>query len=126
MIVAETIVSPREEVTRRPDAIDYAGPTVARLHAVIVRVAEEESLSFTDGLVKAVAFRVKGVRARVSADVIVPPLRIARLVRQRVELQISFRDRANKIGWNNIARKRVALNATTYLFCRERVEDLEA
>ena len=91
-----------------------------------MRVAEEESLSFTDGLIKTVAFRVKGVRARVSADVIVPPLRIARLIGQWVELQVSLRDRANKVTGNNIAHERVTLNATAHLFCGERVEDLEA
>ena len=91
-----------------------------------MRVAEEESLSFTDGLVKAVAFRVKGVRARVSADVIVPPLRIARLIGQWVELQVSLRDRANKVTGNNIAHERVTLNAAAHLFCGKRVEDLDA
>src|SRR2546425_13098275 len=112
MIIAKTGVSPREEISRGLDTVDQAGPTVARFHAVVIREAEEEPLFLTEYLVKAVAFGVKGVGARVSADVIVSTLRIARLVGLRVELQVSLRDRANKVGWNNIAHERVTLNAT--------------
>src|SRR6266850_1854044 len=88
--------------------------------------AEEAPLLLADDLIKAVAFRVKGVGARVSADEVVSTLRIAGLVGRRVELQVSLRDRANKIGWNNITHERIALDATTDLLRRERVEDLEA
>ncbi len=126
MIVAKPIVLPREEITRRPYAINQAGPIVARLQAVVVREAEEEPLLLADDLVKAVAFRVKSVGARVTTDEIVPPLGISRLVGRRIELQISFRNRADQLGWNNVIGKRRALNARANLLGGERVKDLEA
>src|SRR5262249_19531765 len=76
VIVTETSILSSEEVTRRTDTVDHPSPTVARLHAIVVRESEEEPLLLANHLVKAIAFRVKRVGARVTADEIKSSLRV--------------------------------------------------
>src|SRR5262245_23901405 len=105
MVVAESVVLPGQEVPGRSEAVDHARPVAARLQPVVVSVAEEELLLLTQRLIKTVALRVEGVGARLTADEIVPPLRVARLVGQGIELQICFGYRAYQACRDHVARR---------------------
>src|SRR5438445_10857018 len=91
-----------------------------------MREPEEEPLFLTNRLVKAVAFRVESIGARVTADEIKAPLWVTRLVGQGIELQVGLGNRTDQFGRNNIILERVALDARSNLPGSEWVIDLEA
>src|SRR5215510_6140974 len=89
---------------------------------------------------------MEGVGARLTADEIVPPLRVALLVGRGIELKICFGDRADQACRDLVARRAgglclvrprlervprriahegIAPDPATSLLCRERVINLE-
>ena len=108
VIDVERVVDAEQEVARRPDAVDLAGPVAAVLDAVVAGVADEEALLVRQDVIDPVVHRVEVVAARVGGDVVVAPLRVSRLVGHRVEAHVVAPDRADPVGRDDVARRRAA------------------
>ena len=111
VIERTAVVDAEQEIARRADAIDHVCPIAARFYAVVVRVAYEEALFFTQRLIETQGLRMEVVGARTAADVIVAALRIAQLIGQRIKFQIVQRNRAEPRLWNQVAREGCAPHA---------------
>src|SRR5262249_38142430 len=89
-------------------------------------VADEEALLIAELLVEAIRFGMEVVEARLATDEVVAALRISRLVRQRVVLQVVFSNRADPVGWNDVAGEGVTPHAGAFSARRRRIVDYDA
>ena len=116
-----------QEIADRLDAVELAGPVAAVLHPVVARVADEEPLLVRQVVIDPVVHRVEVVAARVGADVVVAALRVSRLVGHGVEAHVVAPDRADSVGWDDVAGERLAFDAAVGAAdARQRVVDGDA
>ena len=112
VIDVERVVDAEQEIARRLDAVELAGPVAAVLDAVVARVADEEALLVRQDVVDAVVHRVEVVAARVGADVVVAALRVSRLVGHRVIAHVVAPDLADAVRRDDVSGERLALDAS--------------
>ena len=103
----DAVVLPEQEVAGRHDAVHRAELRVARLAAVVPRVARHEALLRRDHVIEARRHRVEVVGARVLVDVVLLPGGVGRLVRRRVVAQDLLRDRVDPVGRDDVAGERL-------------------
>jgi hypothetical protein len=126
VIVGRAVVVTEEKSSGRANAARHASPDAAQLLAVVARVTKERGVPFVESEIEAQGFGVESIRARVGAEKIVSSLRVARLIGQRVELQIAARDCADALHRNDVVRKRRAHDAVADAHGSQRVVNLYA
>ncbi len=120
MVVSGAVVDAEQIVPGWKQAVDLARPVVAELAPPVARKPEKGFLVVAEGVVDSPGLRVENVTARIVGYVIVPALGIARLVRQRIKLQIGLGNRAYPARQDDVIRERSTLDTAGGQLCRRR------